>query len=215
MKAYNPEQPLLDMLEEVRTVQAELTAAEDEYTELQAEIEKQFGERREAINIRRTEARAQADAIKDRFSREALNVWGTVHAPQNVRKFFTVDNLITVAATDALEWDVHLAEAKRIEDTNTEKADIIRSEVARAKAEFETWVRQMHPGWLIPDWKLIKKEALAGITPMPLKVVTDNQVRVNMDKVAALGEIDAAAIVEKATEKASTKLMVQEQANAD
>jgi hypothetical protein len=53
------------------------------------------------------------------------------------------------------------------------------------KQVVETWVREFHPGWMVPDFKRVEKAAKAGDeTPLTVELVPS--VAVNMDKVAAL-----------------------------
>ena len=55
------------------------------------------------------------------------------------------------------------------------------------KVAVESWVRQFHPGWLVPDWKLLEKVALAQVKGLetPLVVGIKKTVAVDMDKVKA------------------------------
>ncbi len=181
---YNPEQPLVDLLPDVKHAVAEEQAADAEYDAIQAEIQARFGERLEAARQRREFARATSEAVKGQFKETAMQVWATNPAQ---RKFFTVDNLVTIQA----------------------KQQVATYDPAAVRA----WVFANMPALLDVNFKLLEALTLkVDHIPTPLTIETVNVAAVNIERVAALADIQPAVIVEEKINGVSTPLMVKREA---
>jgi hypothetical protein len=199
--SYNPEQPLVDLIPEVKRVVAEEAAAAAELKAIQDEIARTFGDKLEAAKARKSLADQTSAEVKTQFVESARQVW---MSDPETRKFFTPHKLIAV---------------KEIRKAEIDEDD---------EAAVRDWVIQNMPCLLNVNWSALKHLAEAQdklssnqrknyAIPLPeqVKVVSDNRVEVNLERVAQLEDIDSAALVEKALDGVNTKLMEKESTNAD
>ena len=184
MSQYNPEQPLLDLLPDVKAAVEEEAAAEAEYQAVQEEIKAKFGDRLDTARQRRDIARQTKETVKGLFIESAMSVWAMTKAADGVRRFFTVDNLITVE----------------------EKKQVVQYDSAAVRA----WVFENMPALLQVNFAALEEltEKCPGL-PTPLTLEKVNRVKVNIDRVAALTDVQPDALVREKTDGVSTPLMVR------
>lgn len=194
MTSYNPDEPLNAYIPEAQTAYQDLEEAKAEYAAIKDEMDRIYKDRLEIARDKMKEAETKLNTVKADMSTTAMEQW-LINPTE--RKFWTVDKLITVK------------EFREIEKTYD------RDAVRR-------WCFENMPAALEVNWTALERLAedqdkigqqkygAKYLLPMPpIKVVPVNRVEFNIEKVAKLGEIDAAALVEKAMNGVNTKLMVQ------